>query len=126
MAVYDQSQAFDFPDPAVANGDRMGTTVASQALFMMNGPLMRSAPEDLAKQLLAAPGFSDPDRMQQASMRILGRPASDQEIFDWASFLERYQAADSVKAETNDARRIKAWQGLFRAMLSSNEFIYVD
>ena len=37
-AVFDQFQAFDFPDPAVANGDRMRTTVASQALFMMNGP----------------------------------------------------------------------------------------
>jgi hypothetical protein len=125
-AVYDQFQAFDFPDPAVANGDRMRTTVASQALFMMNSPLMRSAPEDLAKHLLAAPGFSDSDRMQQASMRILGRPASDQEISGWAAFLERYQAANSLKAETNDARRIEAWQGLCRAILSSNEFIYVD
>ena len=59
-------------------------------------------------------------------MRILGRPASDQEISGWTSFLERYQAADSLKAATNDARRIKAWQGLCRAILSSNEFIYVD
>jgi Protein of unknown function (DUF1553)/Protein of unknown function (DUF1549)/Planctomycete cytochrome C len=125
-AVYDQFQAFDFPDPAVANGDRMGTTVASQALFMMNGPLMRSAPEDLAKHLLTEPGLSDRDRMQRASTRILGRLASDQQISGWTSFLERYQAADSVKAETKDARRTKAWQGLCRAILSSNEFIYVD
>ena len=36
-ALYDMFQAFDFPDPAVSNGDRATTTVASQALFMMNG-----------------------------------------------------------------------------------------
>ena len=125
-ALYDQFQAFDFPDPAVANGDRMGTTVASQALFMMNGPLMRSAPEHLAKHLLAAPGVFRPRPHAAGLNAHLGRPAWDQEISGWTSFLDRYQAADSLKAETNDARRIKAWQGLCRAMLSSNEFIYVD
>ena len=30
-ALYDVFQAFDFPDPAVPNGDRATTTVASQA-----------------------------------------------------------------------------------------------
>ena len=96
-SVFDQFQAFDFPDPAVANGDRMGTTVASQALFMMNGPLMRSAPRGPGKPPPGRAAISDRDRMQEASMRILGRPCSDQEISGWTSFLERYQAANSVE-----------------------------
>ena len=42
-AVYDLFQAYDFPDPAVPNGDRATTTVAAQALFMMNGSIVEQA-----------------------------------------------------------------------------------
>ena len=87
---------------------------------------MRSAPDDLAKHLLAARGSPTGTECSRPPCAILGRPAADEEISGWTSFLERYQAADSVKADTKDARQIKAWQGLCRAMLSSNEFIYVD
>ncbi|MDR3634570.1 MAG: PSD1 and planctomycete cytochrome C domain-containing protein [Isosphaeraceae bacterium] len=125
-AVYDQFQAFDFPDPAVSNGDRVATTVASQALFMMNGPIMRTAPAHLAEVLLGTPSATDHDRMQEASLRIFGRPAAADELVEWSAFLARYQAAQSLAAESPEKRRHLAWQGLCRALLSSNEFIYVN
>ena len=124
-ALYDQFQAFDFPDPAVSSGDRPLTTVASQALFMMNGPLMRSCPERLADLLLSEPSATDSDRMQDASLRVLGRPAADDELAEWASFLDRYQAAVSAGEDPASRRRL-AWQGFCRALLSSNEFIYMN
>ena len=119
-------QAFDFPDPAVANGDRVATTVASQSLFMMNGPLMKSAPEHLARSLLGRPGISDEDRLRDLCLRLFSRPAGGDELEGWAAFLERYQDAPSLASETPEDRRALAWRGLCRAMMSFNEFLYVE
>ena len=43
--LYDVFQLFDFPDAAVANGDRATTTVAPQALFLLNSDLVDQAAE---------------------------------------------------------------------------------
>jgi hypothetical protein len=125
-ALYDVFQAFDFPDPAVLNGDRSTTTVASQALFLMNSQIVGQACEHLSEALLSDSHTSDHDRLQLACRRILGRPARPEELSAWGSFLGRYQSAASLAAESPERRRRLAWQGLCRALLSSNEFVYVE
>jgi mono/diheme cytochrome c family protein len=125
-ALYDQFQAFDFPDPAASNGDRDATTVASQSLFLMNGPLMKSAPEHLARSLLSRTGTSDEDRLRDLCLRLFARPAGGDELRGWQAFLRRYQDAPALAAEKPEARRALAWQGLCRALMSSNEFLYVE
>ena len=80
-ALYDVFQAFDFPDPAVPNGDRATTTVASQALFMMNGPIVEQClPSAWPRSCLSDASRTDRDRLQRACRRILGRPAAPDEI----------------------------------------------
>jgi len=125
-AVYDLFQAFDFPDPAVLNGDRATTTVAAQALFMMNGQLMNRAAERLAEILLSGADHGDRDRLERACRRIFGRPAAAEEFSEWESYLERYQSAAASTGERPERCRRLAWQGLCRAWLSSNEFVYVN
>src|SRR5581483_1754956 len=39
--IYAVFQAFDFADPSTASGERATTTVAPQALFLMNGKIVR-------------------------------------------------------------------------------------
>ncbi len=58
-ALYDVFQAFDFPDPSVPNGDRATTTVASQALFMMNSKVALEQTRELAKSLLSDQQIDD-------------------------------------------------------------------
>ena len=125
-AVHDLFQAFDFPDPAVLNGNRSTTTVASQALFMMNGRIVGQAAEHMAEILSSDTGLNDRDRLQRACRRILGRPASPDELSEWESFLDRYQSAGSLATESPERRLRLAWQGLCRVLLSSNEFVYVN
>jgi hypothetical protein len=125
-SAYDLFQAYDFPDPAVPNGDRATTTVAAQALFMMNGQIVERACERLAEVLLSDASHTEEDRLQQACRRILGRPAAPPECSEWTSFLERYQAAASLAGASRERRRRLAWKGLCRALLSSDEFVYVD
>jgi hypothetical protein len=92
---------------------------------MMNGPEMQSGPEHLADLLLGPLAADDRERMQVMALRIFGRPAADDDLATWTDFLERYQAAVPI-SESPQSRRRLAWQGLCRALLSSNEFVYVE
>ncbi|HEY0981736.1 DUF1553 domain-containing protein [Schlesneria sp.] len=125
-AVYDVFQAFDYPDPAILNGDRATTTVASQALFMMNGELVHQAARKLGETITAEPLPSDRDRLQQLCQRLFCRAADDDELEQWSQFLTQYQLAGSLRTESEADRRKLAWEGLCRALLSSNEFIYIN
>ncbi|SVB20211.1 uncharacterized protein METZ01_LOCUS173065, partial [marine metagenome] len=51
--VYDLFELFDFPDPGSVNGNRSDTTIAPQALYLMNSPLVLRTTATVAKQLLA-------------------------------------------------------------------------
>ena len=42
--VYDLFELFDFPDPGTVNGNRADTTIAPQALYLMNSPLVLPLP----------------------------------------------------------------------------------
>jgi cytochrome c553 len=124
-ALYDVFRTFDFPDPAVSSGDRPSTTAPSQALFLMNGELVGQASELIASRLSSDAHLSDDDRMARACRRILGRPASALDLFQWRSFLDHYEKAASAPAVDPARARRLAWQGLCRTLLSSSEFIYV-
>jgi hypothetical protein len=122
--LYDVFQAFDFADPSVGNGQRATTTVAPQALFMMNGKLVKEASRKLAERILAMPNESEPARIQALYTRLYGRPASDREMQDVQDYLGRLQERLQDRPEAE--RRLQAWQSLCRVLLSANEFIYID
>lgn len=132
-ALYDVFQAFDFADPSVQSGRRDTTTVAPQALFLMNSDLVLKQTRELTRQLLADAASDDRGRVTQLYLRVLGRPPRTTETDRALAFLEKYAdaagtaggAAASAPA-TPQMLRERAWQGLCRAVLSSNEFIYVE
>jgi hypothetical protein len=119
-------RTFDFPDPAVSSGDRSVTTVASQALFMMNSRLVEASSETLAVRLLDDQRLSVRDRINRACESILGRPAEPDEIDEWLDFLERFQRRAISSTKPPADRLPMAWARLCRALLSSNEFLYVE
>jgi hypothetical protein len=125
-AVYEVFSAFDFADPSAMNGKRPSTTVAPQALFMMNSPIVLGRTRVLAEQLLSGAESDDDARVDAAYQRAYSRPPSPQEISRALQFVGHYQAdlADQ-KVEPAEAR-VRAWQALCRVILSSNEFMYVD
>ena len=125
-ALYEVFQSFDFPAPSVTNGQRSRTTVASQALFMMNSELMLAASHRLAEQLLAEPGWDDQQRVARAYELVLLRSPSTQETQEWLEFLTQYERERHSEGSEAGPHRRQAWQGLCRVLLSSNEFVYVD
>ena len=128
-ALYDVYTAFDFGDPTVMNGDRATTTVAPQALFMMNSPLALTQSRILAENLLKQTSLSDAARVQSAYQICLARSASAKEIKRALGFVEaitRTYAADDMLKNKPDEAKLKAWQSLCKAVIASNEFIYID
>jgi hypothetical protein len=117
--LYDLFAAFDLPDPTTSNGDRDSSVVAPQALFMMNGAVMLRHSMTMAKNLLDDKNLDDPGRSREAYERALSRPATSSEIDQALTFIARMR--DAWKGDN-----AKAWQSFCKALLSSNEFLYVN
>jgi hypothetical protein len=102
---------FDVPNPAGSVPERTSTTVAPQALFLMNSPFARAS----AKQLVALPAvqkLTDPgERLDLIYLTVYGRrPDAD----------ERKLALSFVSKGTD------RWADLAHALLMTNEFAFVD
>jgi hypothetical protein len=100
---------FDVPNPAGSVPERTTTTVAPQALFLMNGPFARDAAKRLASSLqkLTDPG----DRLDRLYLIVYGRkPTAD----------ERRLALAFVAKGTD------RWADLAHGLLMTNEFAFVD
>jgi len=120
--LYEMFRAFDFPDPAVVSGNRSETTVAPQALFMMNSQLMDEASAAL-EELSRSRGSDSKERIEWLFESVLGRLPLAAELEEWQRFLSVYQAA--LTGDAGAAER-KTWRAVCRVLLASNEFLYID
>jgi hypothetical protein len=123
--LYDFFQLFDFPDPAVSNGDRATTTVAPQALFFLNSELVADVCDSMAAQVLKTPGNDDAARVQQLYRRTYGRTATEQEVARALAHITEVDAALETKETDTAKRRSRAWASWCQLVVSANEFIYL-
>jgi mono/diheme cytochrome c family protein len=112
---------FDWPDSLQSMGLRVNTTVAPQALLLMNNPQVRAAARDWAKQLLPAAEKSWADSVTQSYRTALGRAPTKAELANAASFLE----SQAKSYSSPDAREL-ALTDFCHAVMGLNEFIYVE
>jgi cytochrome c553 len=115
---------FDGADPNGVTAVRNDTTVASQALFLMNHPFVREQALHLAKRLLKE--TKDADRVALAYRLALGREPSGDEVKDVMAFLDRYAELAAEKGRKPEDARLAAWQSFCQTLLCRNEFLYVE
>lgn len=117
-------QAFDAPEPLVSQGTRPTTTVAPQALWLMNNPQVRAWATAFAQRL--APDSEQPfgAAVERAYALALNRLPSSSERAEAIDFLEAQTAR--YRAESAAAARPLAFADFAQVVLSLNEFIYVD
>ncbi|HEY0075780.1 MAG TPA: DUF1553 domain-containing protein [Abditibacteriaceae bacterium] len=125
-AVYDFFQAFDFGDPSFVNGQRASTTIAPQALYMMNSPFVMDQARHFAENLLAQKDKSDVELLNAAYQRAYSRPPAANEVTRATSFLTRYNEKLLTVEPDAAKRRVKVWTGLCQVLLASNEFVFVN
>jgi hypothetical protein len=112
-------RVFDFADPDYGTGDRAETTVPAQALWMLNGPVVRSQAEQLAADLLSA-SSSPAQRVEQLYVRALGRVPTDNELVLALDFL--------IQVPPNSAPgfELEIWTDVVHAVLASSSFRMTD
>ena len=115
--VYDLFEQFDFPDPAVPNGNRNATVVAPQALLMLNSDLVGKAAEKFAASLLAS-ASDDVRRIELAYQKAYARPPTAKELARAKKFLTDFKP-DSAASPS-------AWAVFCQSLLAANEFIYLN
>ena len=124
-ALNDYLTAFDFGDPSSMSGQRDRTTVAPQSLFLMNSKLVASQSRNLATSLLESIA-TDVGRITAAYERFYSRPPTQSEIEFSLNFLNSYE--DSLRSRGTAAEQLRpeAWQAFCRALMATNEFLYVN
>ncbi len=121
--LYDLFQQFDYPDPAVPNGNRNATVVAPQALLMMNSELVNQSALRLAQHLLADEKASNASRLEQAYLKAYGRPPNSAERRRAERFITEYPTTTGLDKA---AARTEAWTTFCQTLLAANEFIYLN
>ncbi len=143
-------QVFDAPDAIQGVGERPTTTIAPQALYLMNSRQVRTYAEEMARRLQrhgegekgrqgearhTSPtherGHVSPDSAVLLSetvsagyMRALGRPPSEDELADSLLFLRKQ--TESYQAEGRENATQLALADFCQALMCLNEFVYVE
>jgi hypothetical protein len=115
---------FDMADPSLVVGQREVTTVATQALYMMNSPFIAEEARQTATRLLAHADLDDGARVDAAYRLMLGRPAESGERERGAKYVADYLASLGENKK-DDTRQSEAWASLCQALFASAEFRYV-
>jgi hypothetical protein len=112
---------FDAPDGTVGIESRPNTTIAPQALLLMNSPVVRSASRAFAERLAAA---KDEDAVRRGYALAVGREPTKDELTVSAAFLRDQRA--SYEEEKNPDAKALALVDFCQVLLGLNEFVYVD
>src|SRR5262249_17859792 len=119
-------EVFDFAEQGMVTGSRDTTTVATQALYMLNDPFVRQQAQALGQRLLRPASARDADRVTLAFLLPLGREATADEVEKARQYLAGYEAAVRREQPRSGADpRTAAWESYCQALLASAEFRYV-
>ena len=119
---------FDAADSGVSVERRTISTVAPQALFLLNNPFLLEQTHLLAQRLATVEPQNSSARIQRAYLLLYSRPATPQEIEIGLTFLahaaKETPAPGSVEspAESN----LRPWEEYCQLLLCANEFLYID
>jgi hypothetical protein len=106
-------RTFDFPNPDATSPQRDTTTVAPQALFLMNNPFVHACARHLLQRPEIAAELTTPTRVAGLYRLLYGRVPTAEE----AAFAREFLGAEPTPV---------AWERYAQALLLINEFVFVD
>lgn len=113
---------FDAPEPTQSIGARIGTTVPTQALTMMNSPFVRQQAEKLATRIKPSGDKPLESAIHSAYRIAFARSPSVSEHQRMLTFIEAQKTALGGAPADGD----KALVEFCQVLLCLNEFVYVD
>jgi Protein of unknown function (DUF1553)/Protein of unknown function (DUF1549)/Planctomycete cytochrome C len=116
---------FDGADPSSSTGARLPSTTPLQALFMLNDRLAHDAATKFAQRVLAG-AKDESGRLALAYQLALSRLPTYDERQDCSDFLQRFRARLVTLKAPADQHELLSWAAFSRALISTNEFVFVD
>ena len=104
---------FDIPNPASSSVERTSTTVAPQALYLMNGPFVREAAKKVLNLNTIKEIKSTDQKADAIMLAVLGRKPTAKEKLQMINFV--------MGPNENEA-----WLDLTHGLFLTNEFAFVD
>jgi hypothetical protein len=115
-------ESFDYPQMNPNCVERRDSTVATQALHLLNNGMVHALAEHFARRVSHEPGADPAARVERAYVIALGRPPTGEEIQigrDALARLAELWAGD-------EAADLKALTAFCHALMNSAGFLYVD
>jgi mono/diheme cytochrome c family protein len=112
---------FDAPEALGGMAERPTTTIAPQALHLLNSPQVRQCARAFARRVAPADTTPVADAVRHAYRIALAREPSETEALDAQAFLQQQMATYAP-----DRRRDAALTDFCQVLMCLNEFIYVD
>ena len=123
--ISDALWLFDCTDGAVGSGDRATSTVASQALYLMNAESVMQAADTLGRSIVAAAPHDAGMRTELLVRRVLGRRPSDREAAIVRRTVDRVRDELSRSGAAAAEAEAGGWTAAAQALLASNDFLMV-
>lgn len=111
-------KAFDLPDLKLPSGRRNVTSVPTQALLLMNDPLVVFLARHWAEELVRTPSATPEERIGRMILTAYGRAPREAEIARWKSLLDRF------RGESDPMTDLDAWAHLAHVIFNTKEFLY--
>jgi len=130
LIPYPMFQAFDRPDLMTSCARRQNTTVAPQAMVILNDRFVRAVARDFAGLLIEKIGRSVPKEselrptIQLAFETAFARLPTETEMATSIRFIEAQAAVRTERSETDP--RLEALTDYCQSLFGLNEFIYID
>jgi len=121
-------QAFDGPDAQASCGRRENTTVAPQALALLNDRFVRACAIDFARRVEKESGAETDAQVRLAWRLALAREPSTDELNSGVDFIKS-QIQERLTRDSNKSKtemQQLALADFCQALFALNEFIYVD
>ncbi len=117
-------EVFDGADPSATCARRLPTTVAPQALALLNDTWVRARAKDFAQRLVREAGEDRTAQVHRAYALALGRPPRADEVKAGLRFLSAQAASRTDRGEPDGGQL--ALTDFCHALFGLNEFLYAD
>jgi hypothetical protein len=122
--LHELFEVFDFADPSSSVARRSVTTVAPQALLMLNGEFVMEQARSAAQRALVLENRTDDELIVQAFRETLGRNPSEEET----AIARAAVSSNSLRAVTGQGAdvRLARWEELYQALFGCIDFRYLN
>lgn len=132
-------EVFDCPDSTVSSPARSASTIAPQALALLNNSFVLGQARRFARRVIEEAGSAPADQAQRAFQLVIGRRATDRELAWSLDFLRKqalaygqnvplrsHQHGSALGGVEAGTAAFRALADLCHAMFNLNEFLYLD